>query len=146
VSGAVLEVRAAVDADARWPHTCPVTVWLRNAGDAPLVVCRRLAPGYRETEGRELFADVHPPGSPEVVSRMKKLYDRDPPAPEDYVTLPPGQELASGFDLLRWYALPGPGAFELEVFYEGDGRGTPHVDGVLSGVHASPRVPFTLPG
>ena len=105
----VIELRAAVDDDAEWPHTCPVSVRLRNAGDAPLVVCRRLAPGYRESDGRELFADVHPPGSPEVVSRIKKLYDRDPPTPDEYVALAPGEELAGGFDLMRWYALPGPG-------------------------------------
>jgi hypothetical protein len=146
VTAAGLEVSAAVDGDARWPETCPVSVRLRNAGDAPLVVCGRLAPGYREADGRELFADVHPPGSPEVVSRMKKLYDRDPPAPEDYVALGPGEELATAFDLLRWYALPGPGDYELEVFYEGDGRGAPPVEGRLGGVHASPRFPFTLAG
>jgi hypothetical protein len=141
-----LELRAAVDGSARWPHTCPVSVVLRNAGDEPLVVCRRLAPGYREADGRELFADVHPPGSPDVLSRMKKIYDRDPPAPEDYVPLPPGEELSTEFDLMRWYALPGPGEYELEVFYEGDGPGTPPVDGIARGVYASPRTPFTLPG
>jgi hypothetical protein len=108
VSG--LELRAAVDG-ARWPDTCPVSVRLRNAGDAPLVVCRRLAPGYRESDGRELFADVHPPGAADVVSRIKKLYDRDPPAPDDYAALAPGEELEGGFDLLRWYALTGPGAY-----------------------------------
>ena len=145
MSGA-LELRAAVGDDAEWPHTCPVSVLLRNAGDAPLVVCRRLAPGYRESDGRELFADVHPPGSPEVVSRIKKLYDRDPPSPDEYVALAPGEELAGGFDLMRWYALSGPGDYELEVFYEGDGPGTPDIDGLARGVHASPRTPFTLPG
>jgi hypothetical protein len=142
----VIELRAAVGDDAEWPHTCPVSVRLRNAGDAPLVVCRRLAPGYRESDGRELFADVHPPGSPAVVSRIKKLYDRDPPSPDEYVALAPGEELAGGFDLMRWYALPGPGDYELEVFYEGDGPGTPDVDGFARGVYASPRTPFTLPG
>jgi hypothetical protein len=141
-----LELLASVDGDAEWPYTCPVSVRLRNAGGAPLLVCRRLAPGYREADGRELFADVHPPGADDVVSRIKKLYDRDPPAPEDYVALAPGEELEGGFDLLRWYALPGPGDYELEVFYEGDGRGTPRLEGLAHGVHASPRTPFTLPG
>jgi hypothetical protein len=141
-----LELRASVDADAHWPDTCPVSVRLRNAGDAPLLVCRRLAPGYREADGRELFADVYPRGGTAAVSRVKKLYDRDPPKPEDYVPLAPGEELAGGFDLMRWYWLPGPGEYELEVFYEGDGRGSPDLEGLAHGVHASPRTPFTLPG
>ena len=141
-----LELRASVDGDAHWPDTCPVSVRLRNAGDSPVRVCRRLAPGYRESDGRELFADVHPPGASDVVSRIKKLYDRDPPEPEEYVALPPGEELTGAFDLLRWYALPGPGDYELEVFYEGDGRGTPAIEGLARGVHASPRTPFSLPG
>ena len=141
-----LELRASVDGDAHWPDTCPVSVLLRNAGDAPLLVCRRLAPGYRESDGRELFADVHPLGGVDVVSRIKKLYDRDPPRPDDYAPLAPGEELTGSFDLLRWYWLPGPGEYELEVFYEGDGRGTPELEGLARGVHASPRTPFTLPG
>jgi hypothetical protein len=145
VSGSPLEVSAAVDAGARWPDTCPVSVTLRNNGEAPVVVCRRLAAGYREADGRELFAEVHPPGSDEVVSRMKRIYDRDPPSPDDYGPLAPGEELTAGFDLLRLYALRGPGDYELVAYYEGDGRGAPAVEGVLHGVHASPRVPFTLP-
>jgi hypothetical protein len=144
VSG--LELQASVDAGAQWPDTCPVSVRLRNASDSPLVVCRRLAPGYRESDGRELFADVHPRDATDVVSRIKKLYERDPPEPEDYVALAPGEELTGAFDLMRWYALPGPGEYELEVFYEADGRGTPDVEGLARGVHASPRTPFTLPG
>jgi hypothetical protein len=140
-----LEVMAMVGDHARWPTTCPVHVRLRNVGDVPLVVCRRLAVGYRRSDGRELFADVFAPGSDEVVSRMTKLYDRDPPLPEDYAPLAPDEELATDFDLLRWYGLPGPGSYDLEVFYEGDGEGTPPVPGVLPGVHGSGRVPFDLP-
>jgi hypothetical protein len=145
VSGAPLQVSAAVGAHARWPTTCPVRVRLRNAGPEPLVVCRRLAVGYRRSDGRELFADVFAPGSDEVVSRMTKLYDRDPPSVDDYGPLAPGEELATEFDLLRWYGLPGPGSYDLEVYYEGDGEGTPSVPGVLGGVHSSGRVPFDLP-
>jgi hypothetical protein len=140
-----LQVSAAVAGDARWPTTCPVDVRLRNAGDGPLVVCRRLAVGYRASDGRELFAEVYAPGSGEPVSRMTKIYDRDPPSPGDYGPLAPGEELATSFDLLRWYGVPGPGSYELEVFYEGDGEGTPDVEGVLPGIHGSERVAFDLP-
>jgi hypothetical protein len=31
-------------------------------------------------------------------------------------------------------------------FYEGDGRGTPRLNGIAGGVHASPRTSFTLAG
>ena len=140
-----LTVLAAVAGDARWPTTARVDVRVRNDGAEPVKVARRLAVGYRETDGRELFAEVHPRGSDEVVSRMTKLYDRDPPVPEEYVALAPGEQLATSFDLLRWYALPGPGDYELEVFYEGDGMLAPMVEGAARGVHGSGRVPLDLP-
>ena len=140
-----LQVVATVGADARWPTTLPVHVHISNRGEAPVRVAKRLAVGYRDTDGREIFAEVHPPGSDELVSRMTKLYDRDPPAPEEYVPLAPGEALQTDFDLLRWYGLPGPGSYELEVFYEGDGLLAPQVDGAARGVYASGRVPFDLP-
>jgi hypothetical protein len=145
VSGDGLRVSAAVADDARWPTTARVDVTLRNEGHQQVKVARRLAVGYRETDGRELFAEVHPPGSDEVVSRMKKLYDREPPSPDEYVPLAPGEELGTSFDLLRWYALPGPGSYELEVFYEGDGLLAPKVEGAARGIHGSGRIPFELP-
>ena len=125
-----LAVEASVGPDARWPTTIPVHVRIRNDGDP---------------HGRELFAEVHPPGSDELVSRQTKLYDRDPAKPEEYVPLAPGEELATDFDLIRWYALPGPGSYELQVFYEGDGMLAPQVDGAARGIYASGRVPFDLP-
>jgi len=140
-----LAVEASVGPDARWPTTIPVHVRIRNDGEAPVRVARRLAVGYRDADGRELFAEVHPPGSDELVSRQTKLYDRDPAKPEEYVPLAPGEELATDFDLIRWYALPGPGSYELQVFYEGDGMLAPQVDGAARGIYASGRVPFDLP-
>jgi hypothetical protein len=145
VSADSLEVAASVGANARWPTTCPVRVRVRNAGDGVVVVCRRLAVGYRGSDGRELFADVFLPGTDVVVSETSKLYDRDPPSVDEYGPLAAGEALETEFDLLRWYALPGPGAYELQVLYEADGEGTPPVPGVVHGVHASPRVPFDLP-
>jgi hypothetical protein len=140
-----LQVTAAVGAGARWPTTCPVRVRIANRGDAPLVVCRRLSVGYRERDGRELFATVFAPGTDDVVSRESRLYDRDPPAETEYGPLGPGETLDTEFDLIRWYYLPGPGAYELEVGYEADGEGTPAVEGVVHGVHSSGRVLFDLP-
>ncbi|MGH2968620.1 MAG: hypothetical protein ACRDK0_06095 [Solirubrobacteraceae bacterium] len=140
-----LRVAASVAGDARWPTTARVDVRVRNEGPQPVKVARRLAVGYRETDGRELFAEVYPRGSDEVVSRMTKLYDRDPAAAEEYVALAPGEELDTTFDLLRWYGLPGPGSYDLEVFYEGDGLLAPEVEGAARGVHGSGRVPFELP-
>lgn len=140
-----LAVEASVGPDARWPTTIPVHVRIRNDGEAPVRVARRLAVGYRDTDGRELFAEVHPPGSDELVSRQTKIYDRDPAKPEEYVPLAPGEELATDFDLIRWYALPGPGSYDLQVFYEGDGMLAPQVDGAARGIYASGRVPFDLP-
>ena len=140
-----LQVEATVGAEARWPTTLPVHVRISNAGDAPRRGAKRLAVGYRATHGRALVAAGPPPGSDELVSRMTKLYDRDPAKPEEYVPLAPGEALQTDFDLLRWYGLPGPGPYELEVFYEGDGLLAPQVDGAARGIYASGRIPFDLP-
>ncbi len=130
-----LDVTATVAPDARWPTTARVSVRVANAGSEPVEVARRLAVGYRDTDGRELFAEVHPRGADEVVGQVKRLYQRDDAPPEDHVPLQPGEAVDTEFDLLRWYALPGPGAYDLEVFYEG----TP------GDVHSSGRVPLDLP-
>lgn len=140
-----LHVTASVAPGARWPTTARVAVRIANAGEQPVKVVGRLAVGYRQSDGRELFAEVHPRGSDEVVSEETRLYDRDPPSPEDYATLQPGEAIETDFDLLRWYALPGPGSYDVEVFYEGDGPRTPRIEGAAQGVHGSGRFPLDLP-
>ena len=140
-----LEVSASVVPGARWPTTAKLHVRVANAGAEPVKVARRLAVGYRNSDGRELFAEVHPRGSDEIVGEETRLYDRDPAPAEDYVPLQPGEAIETEFDLLRWIALPGPGAYDVEVFYEGDGPLTPEVEGAARGVFGSGRVPLDLP-
>ncbi len=78
---------------------------------------------------------MHPRGGDGVVSEVKRLYERDAPKPDDYVPLQPGEAVDTEFDLLRWYAIPGPGEYDFEVFYEG----------APGDVHGSGRVPLDLP-
>jgi hypothetical protein len=121
-----------------------VDVTLTNVSGAPLVVNTRLEPGYRDSSSRELFADVYLAGTDERAARPALDYDRFPPQRSDYAELAPGAALTGSFDLLDWYRLPGPGEYEVVVYYEADESLAPPVDGLLRGVHASERVPFSV--
>lgn len=120
----------------------PVAVRLVNAGAAPLVVNTRLAVGYRDSDARELFAEVLDGDA--VVSRRTRLYERDPAAADDYAPLAPGEAVETTFDLLAWYDLPGPGRYALVVYYQADEPHGPAPPGVAAGTVASARVPLTV--
>jgi hypothetical protein len=117
-----------------------VAVRVTNSGTEPIVVNARLAVGYRESQARELFVEIFKPGSDDVVSQPTQLYQRSFSPPDDYRTLQPGASLASEFDLFDWYALPGPGSYELVVYYTADEPLASPPDNVLRGTHASARV------
>jgi hypothetical protein len=140
-----LRVEARVPDDPiRWGGPGLVELTLTNEGDEPLVVNARLAPGYRDSSSRELFAEVFRPGSDEPAAAESLYYDRHPPRREDYVELGSGESLTDSFDLLEWYRLPEPGAYELVVYYHADEPLAVDVPGLLRGVQASERVPFTV--
>jgi|1185.fasta_scaffold948025_2 hypothetical protein len=138
----MLRLAARMPAVVRRGEPGMVEVELTNAGDAPVVVNGRLAPGYRDSSSRELFADVFRAGTDEIAAADALDYDRHPPQRSDYVELAPGEALRDAFDLLDWYRLPGPGDYELVVHYEGDGPLALAVPGLARGTFSSPRVRF----
>jgi hypothetical protein len=144
-ASSILEVRVDTpDQPVRLAGPCPVQVRLTNRGEQPVLINRRLALGYRDSQARELFAEIHPRRSREVVSRRTKLYERESASADDYRWLQPGESASTSFDLLEWYALPAPGEYELVVFYQADEPLAPRPSGLLAGVHESAPVPLSV--
>jgi hypothetical protein len=128
-----------VRVDAR-VHDRRVEVTVTNDSPHPVTVNGRLAPGYRDSSSRELFVEVFD-GERQVAAQAMD-YDRHAPQRDDYVELAPQQSLSTEIDLPYWYRLPGPGDYELVAYYQADEPLALDVPGLLSGTHASARVPL----
>ena len=124
--------------DARLLDARHVAVTITNDAPAPVVVNARLAPGYRDSSSRELFAEIFD-GERQVADQAMD-YERHPPQRDDYVELAPDASLSTELDLLYWYRLPGPGDYELVVHYQADEPLALDVPNLLRGIHASERV------
>ncbi|HEX6022764.1 MAG TPA: hypothetical protein VFZ00_12265 [Solirubrobacter sp.] len=128
-----------VEVRAHDPHR--VEVAIVNDGPEPVTVNARLAPGYRDSSSRELFADVFDGDRQVAVPALD--YDRHPPQRDDYVELAPGEQLTTSFDLRYWYRVP-PGDYELVVYYQADEPLALDVPRLERGTHASERVPLSV--
>jgi hypothetical protein len=129
-----LRVEAALDGPAARSGPAPVTVTVTNVSDAPVLVNRRLAPGYRDSTSRELWADVRDEqGAEAAVATIE--YERDFPAPEDYAELAPGESVAGGFDLFRYARPRWPGRYAVTITYQADEPVASPPPGVVAGEH-----------
>ena len=123
----------------------PVEVRLRNISDEPLVVNRRLEPGYRDSLSRELYFDLlGENGEPAPVSELD--YTRQWPVPEDYVELAPGEDISASFDLFHWYRPQRPGRYRLVVHYEAAEPGASPPHDVARGVVSSDELELDVTG
>ncbi|MET0147279.1 MAG: hypothetical protein ABW328_21205 [Ilumatobacteraceae bacterium] len=127
-----VELTLVLPAALRRSDHAPVTVRLRNAGDQPVVVNTRMAPGYATSRAREVWLEV---GGREDVSRRD--YEREHAGPDDFAPLPPGAVVEGAFVLLDWYRFAA-GAHRVIACYEADERGAAYPDDVLRGVVRSP--------
>lgn len=121
-----------------------VEVTLTNRSDYPVLMNRRLAVGYLESQARELFVEVFLPESNQNVAIPAQLYQRDFSGPGDYGKLRPGEEVRTTFDLLEWYTIVTPGKYELVVYYQADEPGASPPPGLLKGTWNSLRIAFEI--
>ncbi|MGH7926544.1 MAG: hypothetical protein ACREQV_01955 [Candidatus Binatia bacterium] len=128
----------------RYSYPCKVEVRLTNQSIDAVLINRRLAVGYRDSDARELFAEVFKRESGEVVSEEALLYNRDFSRPEDYLWLAPKESTSTSFDLLEWYCLPGPGEYDLIVYYQADEPLAARPAELLAGTYASERMAFNV--
>ena len=131
-----LRVEATISGPVARSGPAPVAVRVTNAGEEPALVNRRLAPGYRDSTSRELWADIRDEtGAPAAVATID--YERDLPGPGDYGDLAPGESIATEFDLFH-YARPRlPGRYIVTVVYQADEAAADPPAGIVAGEHAA---------
>jgi len=131
-----LRVEAALASPVARSGPAPVAVTVTNVSDAPVVVNRRLAPGYRDSTSRELWADIHDAtGAPAEVATID--YERDLPGPGDYGELAPDESISGGFDLFHYARPRHPGRYTVTVVYQADEAAADPPGGVVAGEHAA---------
>lgn len=136
-----LRVGASLPAGLARATPAPVTVTITNASDAPVLVNRRLAPGYRDAISRELWGDVRDPeGAPAAVATID--YERDLPGPEDFGELAPGEALTTEYDLFHYARPQRPGRYVVTIVYQADEPLARPPAGIVAGEHAAP--PLTI--
>lgn len=131
-----LHVEASIAGQLTRSEPATISVEITNISDAPVLVNRRLAPGYRSSDARELWADLSDEiGEPAAIATID--YEREYAQPGDYAELPPGASFAGQFDLFHYARPQKPGTYVVTVVYEAD-EPTPHrPDGVVAGEHAA---------
>ena len=131
-----LRVEAALAGPVARSGPAPVAVSVTNVSDSPVLVNRRLAPGYRDSSSRELWADVRDEaGAPALVSTID--YERDLPTADDYGELAPGESIAGGFDLFHYARPQRPGRYSVTVVYQADEPQAGAPSGIVAGEHAA---------
>jgi len=136
-----VEIRAG---KPRLSQALSLEVRLSNQSEQPVMVNRRLAVGYRESQAREIFVEVFQPDSVQNIAKPAQLYQRNYSVRTDYVWLQPGQSVGTSFDLFEWYAVSAPGKYELVIYYQADESGASPPSGVLKGTWSSPRLAFEI--
>ncbi len=115
------------DEPLRRADPAPVTVVLTNEGTVPVLVNRRMAPGYLDSDSREVYFDVDG-------DYGRRKYERNPPAPDDFAPLGPGAQLAAEIDLLGWYRLREAGTYRVRAHYRCDEEWVDPPPGTFGGV------------
>jgi hypothetical protein len=134
-----LRVEAALAGPVARSGRAPVAVSVTNVSDSPVLVNRRLAPGYRDSSSRELWADVRDEaGAPALLSTID--YERDLPTTGDYGELAPGESIAGAFDLFHYARPQRPGRYAVTVVYQADEPQAGPPPGIVAGEHAAEPV------
>ena len=131
-----IRVDASLSAALARSRPAPVAVTITNTSDAPVLVNRRLAPGYRDAISRELWADIRDAdGAPAAVATID--YERDLPGPEDYAELDPGAALTTVFDVFHYARPQHPGRYAVTIVYQADEPLARPPAGIVAGEHAA---------
>lgn len=131
-----LRVEAELPGPVDRSAPAPMTVTVTNVSDAPVLVNRRLTPGYRNSTSRELWADIRDEsGAPAQVATID--YERDLPSEGDYVELGAGESISGSFDLFHYTRPRSPGRYQVTIVYQADEAVAGPPEGVVPGEHAA---------
>jgi hypothetical protein len=131
-----LRVEASMGKTPARSDPAPVSVTITNVSDAPVLVNRRLAPGYRGSLSREVWAEIRDEtGAEAAVSTID--YERDFPSADDYGELAPGESVSGEFDLFHYARPQRPGRYTVTIVYQADEPVANPPEGVVAGEHAA---------
>ena len=114
-----------------------VTVRVTNIDSRPVLVNRRMSPGYRDSISREIFFDID-------TAYGRRKYDRDLPGPADYGLLEAGETISAAIDVLAWYRNIEPGTYRLTCHYQADEPATHPPKTIVDGVVSSGPAEVTV--
>jgi hypothetical protein len=97
-----------------------VTVTLKNIGQVPVLINKRLEMGYRKSISRELYAEMENMGTPKKPAYSPAKINRDDPAAEDYSSLQAGESITKKIDFFQYYHAKKPGKHKVQFFYQGN--------------------------
>lgn len=94
------------------------TVSLHNTGPDPVRVNRRLLLNHPAEieECREVFARIHDGAGAELPFKARLRVNEL--ALDDFAVLAPGESVKQTYNLQTYYALPRPGTYSVQAFYE----------------------------
>ncbi|HEY5880770.1 MAG TPA: hypothetical protein VIU11_17800 [Nakamurella sp.] len=141
-----LDLRVPAD-PLRRADPVPVVVVLTNAGSSPVLVNRRMAPGYVDSISREVYFDMDMDtagdggdgdGGYGGGGYGQRKYERELPAAADFGPLGAGEQIRAEIDLLGWYRLRAPGTYRVRAHYRCDEELAEPPAGTFAGVVDSP--------
>ena len=136
-----LRVEASIPGGVARSAPAPVSVTVTNVSDAPVLVNRRLAPGYRDAISRERWADVSDEsGAPAALATID--YERALPTRDDFGELAPQDSVTGEFDLFHYARPQQPGRYTVTIVYQADEALADPPAGTVAGEHAS--VPIAI--
>lgn len=121
------------DEPLRRADPAPVTVTLINTGPSPVLANHRMAPGYADSDSREVYFDVDG-------DYGRRKYERNPPSPDDFAPLAAGARIGCEIDLLGWYRLRAAGTYRVVAHYRCDEEWVDPPPGTFAGVVSSDPV------
>lgn len=109
-----------VDFNPENKQSIKLKVVMVNSSDAKLLVNKRMAPGYWDSDARELIVDIFTHGTDEQAARPANLYERNMATENDFVWLEKNESVESVVDIREWYDFPMSGNFDIQVTYKTD--------------------------
>lgn len=131
-----LELRVP-DEPLRRADPSPVTVTLINTERIAVLVNRRMAPGYVDSDSREVYFDVNG-------DYGRRKYERNPPDRDDFAPLAGGAQISTEIDLLGWYRLREAGTYRVVAHYRCDEDWVDPPSGAFTGVVDSDPVTISV--
>ena len=110
---------ARVDCQSPSTGKCVFYLQLQNLGPDTVLINQRLSVGYPSDLNREIFFQVKEAKQHRLTGQRTQLYERHPPAAEDFGWLAAQDSLSVQVNLFEWWEVPA-GTYQIKFFYVGN--------------------------